>query len=137
MTNGRKPILFQLPTTPAVEAYLQNKGWTKVTPTDPNKANPNVLVYRGGSDVEGNPLTVILPARPDLIDAKRRVSDVVRFLAALEAKSPRHMVQEIIVRERPSTAVAPKNTSLRSAARGGQTSPLTTKNRDKATKITA
>ena len=119
MMNGRKGILPQLPTISAVAAYLQSRGWTKVMPPDPDRANPNVLIYQGGSDLEGKPLTAALPAHSDLIDAKRCLSNVVHLLAILEAKPSRQMAREIIARE-SATDVAAVGTSPRTARRNGK-----------------
>lgn len=82
-------------TITAIETYLHSKGWIMVTPSDSAKTNPNVIIYRGGSDVHGKPLTVALPARSDLLGANQRISEVVRLLATLEAKSPRQLALTI------------------------------------------
>jgi hypothetical protein len=80
---------------PAVEAYLQRTGWTRI-----EGENPNARAYRGRNDIYGNPIVVVLPARPDLIDANLRLADVVRSLATLEAKSPQQLARKIVARQR-------------------------------------
>lgn len=77
-----------------VESYLRTTGWTKVaTPT-----NPNALVYAGPLDIHGEPIIVVLPAHEDLTDANRRMNEVVRTVAKIEGKSPRHVAMEIVGR---------------------------------------
>lgn len=96
-----RPSAISLLTIPAVETYLQSKGWTKA-----ESVNPNVRIYRGPDDIHGNPLVVVLPARPDLIDTKQRLADVVRTMATLEAKSPQQVAQKIVARRRAMQGVA-------------------------------
>ncbi len=71
-----------------VEAYLQKAGWKKTI-----SVNPRAIPYEGPLDVYGNPIMVIVPASKDLIDADRRLDEVVNILSKIEDLSPARLVQ--------------------------------------------
>jgi hypothetical protein len=120
-----KPATYKTPkirlTIPAVQSYLESKGWEQVRGT-----NPNVLIYRGPKDVQGNPLVVALPARANLIDARERLADVVETVAIVEDK-PRHLLmRHIVARGRSIQSVPGDGTfKLKKGRHGGERTPKT------------
>ena len=88
LVQNRK--LIEILSVSDVASYLQKHGWQQVS-----NPNPNALVFSGFKDLSGKPQLLVVPATVTLIDAERRLNDVVRSLALLEAKSPQQIVQSI------------------------------------------
>ena len=74
-----------------VEAYLQEAGWKKIVPV-----NPRALPYEGPLDIYGKPITVVLPASKEFVDADRRLNEVISVLSKVEAITPARLVQVML-----------------------------------------
>ena len=94
-----KPVTRKALSIGNIEKYLRVKGWSKVPTT-----NPNALVYAGPKDVNGNPITVVLPASATLVDAERRLSEAVRTVATVHGRTIRGVLLAM-TKPRPSGAI--------------------------------
>ena len=90
----------------SIEKYLQQTGWAKGV-----SVNSRALPYEGPQDIYGKPITVVVPARKTIIDADRRINDVVRTVAGIESRSPESIVEAIAKLGIPRRVVAPKTSS--------------------------
>jgi hypothetical protein len=74
-----------------MRAYLLGHGWTLKS-----FARPQVLLFEGPSDDEGEPIVQWVPASEDLQDYERGVVDVITNLSVLEDRHPVEVLNDIL-----------------------------------------
>lgn len=71
-------------------SYLELTGWKLAEPP-----NERWLVFEGASDIEGQPLEIVLPRDPGAPDLKISLATAVNLLSAVTEDSPENIVKRI------------------------------------------
>lgn len=69
--------------------YLTLTGWERV------ELPPRWLVFRGSTDIEGNPLEIVLPSDPSVPDLRYYLAGAVDILSAVENLPPRLVAERV------------------------------------------
>lgn len=74
---------------PSLQAYVELLGWQRVP------SAPKWVVYTGPSDDQGQPLQLVVPARPDAPDLPGYLTNAVNLLSVIQDEDPETTVRRI------------------------------------------
>jgi hypothetical protein len=75
-----------------VQAYLSARGWKRVP-----FPGPELLVFEGPPDDDGQPITQVVPASEHLRDFRLRVEELIGALSVLEGRPPGDVLTDMVM----------------------------------------
>ncbi len=85
-----------------VRAYLLDRGW-RLQPFP----GPELLVFEGPKDDDGEPIIQVLPSSERLRDYRMRVEDLIGALSAIEDRPAGDVLTDVLAPNRANGAVGP------------------------------
>jgi hypothetical protein len=85
-----------------VRTYLQNRGW-RLQPFP----GPELLVFEGQKDDDGEPIVQVLPSSEGLRDYRMRVGDLIGALSAIEGRPAVDILTDMLGSTQTNGAVQP------------------------------
>ncbi len=75
-----------------VRAYLLNRGW-RLRPFP----GPELLVFEGPKDDDGEPILLVLPSSEQLRDYRMRLADLIGALSVIESRPAVDILSDMLV----------------------------------------
>ena len=73
-----------------IKRFLRAKGWERI-----EQSNESLLLYKGPSDDNRNPVSIALPSSTNAIDNKQMITKALNLLAVIEDRSISEVSEEI------------------------------------------
>jgi hypothetical protein len=87
-----------------VRSYLLDRGWrSRPFP------GPELLVFEGPKDDDGEPIVQVLPSSERLRDYRMRVGDLIGALSAIEGRPAVDILNDMLAGTRTNGAVQPQH----------------------------